>query len=409
MAAVNIEIQGISPFECKGNSSALATRWKKWLQSFQYFLVAKGVVNDAQKKALLLHKAGIEVQELYETLTDPGTDTFEEDTATEYEKTVRTLNAYFVTKLNEPYERHVFRSITQQDGETVDQFIARLRKQAQNCNFNDPDVDIRDQVIDKCRSSVLRRKLLGKENLTLTNVHEFARAMEAVDLQAKQMGEQREEPLGVHKVVQKSSLKTSKQPNKKSGKGWCYRCGQEGHYARDKCCPARQAECSKCKMVGHYAAMCKTKTRGGAANSSGGRKREAEVNKYLEGVVVGDADDDDDDDEALRLLTAEDFRKRRHAPIQVSVMLDQKSCEMQLDTGATVSILTKTLYDQQFNQWPLRSTKVKLKAYNGVQIPVYGEVWLPVLYYQQKGVLPLIVVDGDGPPLLGRNWLKNSS
>ena len=84
MAAVNIEIQGISPFECKGNSSALAPRWKKWLQSFQYFLVAKGVVNDAQKKALLLYTGGIQVQELYETLTDPGTDTFEQDTATEY-------------------------------------------------------------------------------------------------------------------------------------------------------------------------------------------------------------------------------------------------------------------------------------------------------------------------------------
>ncbi|CAH3025414.1 unnamed protein product, partial [Porites evermanni] len=173
-----------------GNSSALAPRWKKWLQSFQYFLIAKGVVNDAQKKALLLHTAGIEVQELYETLKDPSTDTFEEDTATDTYKTVRTLNVYFVTKLNEPYDRHVCRSMTQQDGETVDQFIARLREQAQNCNFNNTDVDIRDQVIDKCRSSALRRKLLGKENLTLTKVQEVARAMEAVDLKAKRMGEQ---------------------------------------------------------------------------------------------------------------------------------------------------------------------------------------------------------------------------
>ena len=76
--------------------------------------------DDAQKKALLLHTVGIEVQELYETLTDPGpTEEFEEDTATDFEKAVRTLNAYFVTKLNEPYERHVFRSMAQQERETV--------------------------------------------------------------------------------------------------------------------------------------------------------------------------------------------------------------------------------------------------------------------------------------------------
>ena len=134
----------------------------------------------------------------------------------------------------------------------------------------------------------------------------------------------------------------------------------------------------------------------------------------MEEVVVDDTDDDDDDDddddEALGLFTADDSEKKGHAPIQVSVMLGQKSCEMQLDTGATVSIWPKTLYDQQFNQWPLRSTKVKLKAYNGVQIPVYGEVWLPrVVYDQQKRVLPLIAVDGDGPHYWAGIGRKNSS
>ena len=29
-----------------------------------------------------------------------------------------------------------------------------------------------------------------------------------------------------------------------------------------------------------------------------------------------------------------------------------------------------------------------------------------MVYDQQKRVLSLIAVDGDGPPLLGRNWLK---
>ena len=117
-------------------------------------------------------------------------------------------------------------------------------------------------------------------------------------------------------------------------------------------------------------------------------------------------EEDTEDDEVLGIFAVKDSVKNGHTPIYVSVILDQKSCEMQLDTGATVSILPKVLYDQQFNQWPIHGTKIKLKAYNGVRIPVYGEVHLPVVYEQQELVLPLIVVDGDGPPLLGRNWLE---
>lgn len=153
---------------------------------FRYFLVAKGMVNDAQKKALFLHTVGIEIQELFETLTDPTLGAgVQEDTATEFEKALRTLNAYFATKLN---ERHVFRNMAQLEGETVDQFLSKLRKQAQNCNFNDPDADIRDQVFDKRPSSALRRKLLGKKDLALKKVQEVARAMKAVDPHAKNMG-----------------------------------------------------------------------------------------------------------------------------------------------------------------------------------------------------------------------------
>lgn len=132
-------------------------------------------------------------------------------------------------------------------------------------------------------------------------------------------------------------------------------------------------------------------------NSARGRRQEPETTKYVEELDV----DDTGDDEVLGLFTAEESGKEGRTPIQVSVMmLGQNGCRMQLDTGATVSILPKILYDQQFKQWPLRSTN------SGVQIPVYGEIHLPVVYEQEDMVLPLIVADGDGPPLLGRNWLK---
>ncbi|KAL9967179.1 hypothetical protein ACROYT_G025356 [Oculina patagonica] len=96
-------------------------------------------------------------------------------------------------------------------------------------------------------------------------------------------------------------------------------------------------------------------------------KQEFGETKFVEEVV----EEDTEDDEVLGIFTVKDSGKAGRTPIHVSVILDQKSCKMQLDTGATVSILPKALYDQQFNQWPLRSTKIKLKAYNGVRIPIH--------------------------------------
>ena len=121
--------------------------------------------------------------------------------------------------------------------------------------------------------------------------------------------------------------------------------------------------------------------------------------RYLKEVVK----EDTEDDEVLGIFAAKDSGNNRNTPRLMSLMLDQKSCKIQLDTGATVSVLPKVLYDQQFNQLPLRGTKIKLKAYNGVRVPDYGEVHLPVVYEQQELVLPLIVVDGDGPSVK-LNW-----
>ena len=63
--------------------------------------MAKGVVNDVQtgEGFVTSHCGNIDVHELYETLNDLGLrEEFEGDTATDFEKAVRTLQAHFVTK-----------------------------------------------------------------------------------------------------------------------------------------------------------------------------------------------------------------------------------------------------------------------------------------------------------------------
>ena len=80
---------------------------------------------------------------------------------------------------------------------------------------------------------------------------------------------------------------------------------------------------------------------------------------------------------------------------------------MEIDTGASLSIMSA----QEFlNLWPERSvvaTDVTLHSYSGECIPVVGSVDVCVSYKGQKITLPLVIVRGVGPSLLGRNWLQN--
>ena len=59
----------------------------------------------------------------------------------------------------------MFRSMEQLKAETVDQYVTRLKGKAESCEFGAPEnieEQIRDQVIEKCSSSHLRRQLLER-------------------------------------------------------------------------------------------------------------------------------------------------------------------------------------------------------------------------------------------------------
>ena len=100
----------------------------------------------------------------------------------------KTLENHFTPQSNVPYQRHTFRSMSQEQNETIKQFITRLRIKAETCEFHNIDEHIRDQIIEMCRSNYLRRKLLEKgRELTLQQVRDIARAMEDSEKQAKDM------------------------------------------------------------------------------------------------------------------------------------------------------------------------------------------------------------------------------
>ena len=77
--------------------------------------------------------------------------------------------------------------MVQGESETIDQFAERLRQKAQQCDYGDQmEAQTQDQIVSKCRSNELRRKLLEKgQTLTLRNLQEIAPNYEAVKRQPK--------------------------------------------------------------------------------------------------------------------------------------------------------------------------------------------------------------------------------
>ena len=118
-------------------------------------MASREVTNEGQKVALLLHSGGIELQEIYYTLVS-------EDQDTSFKDCVAVLDNYFTPKVNVSFEGHVFRQMQQMEGETINQFVCRLRQKAISCEFPSVDEAIRDQIIEKCRDPKLRRKFLEK-------------------------------------------------------------------------------------------------------------------------------------------------------------------------------------------------------------------------------------------------------
>ncbi len=91
---------------------------------------------------------------------------------------------------------------------------------------------------------------------------------------------------------------------------------------------------------------------------------------------------------------------------QVNFTVNQQDLLMEVDTGAAVSIISHARYKQLFAHVPLEGARVKLKTYTGENIPVLGQFTVTVQYQDQVNELPLIVVEGNGPNLCGRNWLQ---
>ena len=94
-------------------------------------------------------------------------------------------------------------------------------------------------------------------------------------------------------------------------------------------------------------------------------------------------------------------------PLEVTLILNNQPIVMEVDTGASRTIMSKTIFQSKFGSCNLSASDVILKTYSGEVVKVIGSIKVEVLHNGKRSKLPLLIVDGTGPSLLGRDWLKN--
>ena len=182
------------PFDITQDQGALGLRWKKYITRFCNLLVAINVQDKKRQKALLLHYAGEDVNDIFDTL--PNTTATSDENP--LEKAIDALTSYFTPKKNVAYEEYLFHQAKQDPEEKIMAYYTRLKHLSQTCEFADADREIKTQIIQHCTSTKLRRKALHEPATTLQALLEYGKTLELTASQISALENQRTE--GVNEI-----------------------------------------------------------------------------------------------------------------------------------------------------------------------------------------------------------------
>ena len=98
------------------------------------------------------------------------------------------------------------------------------------------------------------------------------------------------------------------------------------------------------------------------------------------------------------------FAQSGKGGVKITLEVAGNQIPMEVATGATVTVVPISVYEQYLSHVQLHASTVSLKTYSGGSLKVKGEATVPVRYVEQHATAKIIVVDVRGKPtILGRN------
>ncbi|XP_059471860.1 uncharacterized protein K02A2.6-like isoform X7 [Neocloeon triangulifer] len=306
--------------------------------------------------------------------------------------------------------KNEFNQRVQGPDESAAVYLAELTSLAKKCKFSKTDELLVPKIISGLRDLRLKQTLLAEEDakLTLDFVKTKVLAHERAELTAKALGLSSSQGT-VNKIGQEKKSQWKKgqgqqgSDQKQHGQVTCFACGKDGHKFF-KCKVRDKLTCKKCKKKGHVEQVCRSSTQKAAhhledqeegedeASGSDGQEQLQAVTNYL-----------------LRVESTSKPPVSADQKLMLEILLNGKPLMLEVDTGATFSLIGLSTYDKYFpDRKALLPSNVRMKAWGQQgEIRAAGKVQVKVTPKGGKPVnLELLVMEQSGPSLLGRNWFK---
>ncbi|KAL9960436.1 hypothetical protein ACROYT_G033892 [Oculina patagonica] len=309
-----------------------------------------------------------------------------------YQDLVKLIQDHSAPKPSEIVQRFKFNSRFRNEGESVADFVAALRNLAEHCGYNDTlETMLRDRIVCGIKDEKIQRRFLVEKELTFQKAFEIATSMEITTQNMAVLQEAKLSEVVNQVTMQADVTKAAKKwadDRRTPNKALCFRCG--GNHSAQTC-RFKELNCYYCKQRGHIADRCPNRTRspsrgerqGFQPNRSDqsrhpGQQRSGNLHQLEEVVNVYDEHAGDEEDVYGQLFCVSS--SGGHNPYKLS---------------------------QQERVLKLNAVNTVLRTYTGEVIPVVGECELKVEYNGSKSVLPAVIISGEGPCLMGRNWLSH--
>ena len=273
------------PAKLRIHEEGVANKWKQFHRSWKIYEKASRLSEEenAYRCSVFLACIGEEALAIFD-----GFQFDSEDDKDDIDIVIQKFEEFCVGATHEAYESYKFHLKNQEGSETIDCYVAELRKLAKNCNFgNAEDRMIRDRIVVGVKCEELRKKLLADSKLTLQTAITIARSHETSGRQALAMntsGVDSSVDAVRHSKPKKEFSKKTEHRSKKnfSHRHECRKCGRK--HEIDKC-PAANEKCFHCDRTGHFKEFCFFKNKGKSRASE--VKAESQDGVFLGAVKAG--------------------------------------------------------------------------------------------------------------------------